>query len=145
MKLILSIIFYKGSPPEKLKYCPVCKKYKPENEFIGHKCIKCKKQKPVKKLMQINNIVSSYFKIKRNTIYQNTNKHEVVKYRQIVMYFCTLYVALSNEEIGQLITNKDHSTVSHAKKTVLNLMDSDKKYRSDIENIDKLILRKLKL
>ena len=65
-------------------------------------------------------------------------KREFVQARQISMYFLGKYTHYSNEQIAGFYL-KDHSSHNHAKKTVNNLKDSDKRFAKEVEFLDKLI------
>jgi chromosomal replication initiator protein len=69
----------------------------------------------------------------------NIRKREVVQVRQIAMYFAKKYTKLSLSVIGAYCGNKDHATVLHSCKTMSNLIETDKKIRQYIEEIDKKI------
>ena len=56
------------------------------------------------------------------------------------MYFAKNKTKHSLSKIGKTYGNKDHATVLHACKTVSNLMQTDKVYRSHIEEIEKKLL-----
>jgi chromosomal replication initiator protein len=53
------------------------------------------------------------------------------------MYFAKNMTKASLASIGAAIGGKDHATVLHACKTVNNLIDYDKKFRMDLEEIEK--------
>jgi chromosomal replication initiator protein len=71
-----------------------------------------------------------------------TKKEEIVKPRQIAMYFSKKMVSPtpSLAFIGLQIGNKDHATVYHACKTISNLMETDKKFKAKIDKIE-LVLK----
>jgi chromosomal replication initiator protein len=66
-----------------------------------------------------------------------TRKREIVQARQVAMYFSKSLTKSSLAKIGAQIGGKDHATVLHACKTVNNLMDTDKHFKSQIEDIEK--------
>jgi len=53
------------------------------------------------------------------------------------MYFSKTLTKSSLASIGSQIGNKDHATVLHACKTVNNLIDTDRTFKSQIDEIDK--------
>lgn len=85
--------------------------------------------------------VEKYFDLSLGSIDLNTRKREVVQSRQIAMYFSDKFSGCSYEIIGKNIGNRDHSTVTHACKTVNDLIDTDKKFKADIEEIEKHIVK----
>jgi len=66
-----------------------------------------------------------------------TRKREIVQARQIAMYFSKSLTKASLSTIGSVIGNKDHATVLHACKTVNNLMETDKRFKAQVEDIQK--------
>ena len=85
----------------------------------------------------IQKIVSDYFHIPVETINSSTRRREVAQPRQICMYFAKKYTKLPLNTIGQNCGNKDHATVLHACRVINDLYETDKKMRSDIDEIDK--------
>jgi len=84
---------------------------------------------------QICIIIETYYGLGGGAIKIKTRKREIVQARQIAMYFSKLLTGLSLAKIGKSIGNKDHATVLHACKTVNNLIDTDKKFKYDIDEI----------
>jgi chromosomal replication initiator protein len=85
----------------------------------------------------IQKVVCNYFNMSVEKLNSKTRKREVVQARQIAMYFAKSMTKSSLASIGASIGGKDHATVLHACKTVNNLMDTDKRFKSYIEEIDK--------
>jgi chromosomal replication initiator protein len=63
----------------------------------------------------------------------------VVQARQIAMYFSKNLTKASLANIGAHLGGKDHATVLHACRTVNNLIETDKRFRNYIEDIEKKI------
>jgi len=89
----------------------------------------------------IQKVVCEYFGLPGDVLHTKTRKREIVQARQIAMYFSKSMTKSSLSTIGSLIGGKDHATVLHACKTVNNLIETDKRFKSQIEDIE----RKLKL
>lgn len=85
----------------------------------------------------IQKVVCNYFSMPVETLSSKTRKREIVQARQIAMYFAKTMTKSSLAAIGAAIGNKDHATVLHAFKTVNNLIDTDKKFKADVEEIEK--------
>jgi len=85
----------------------------------------------------IQKIVCDYFNISPDQLHSKTRKREIVQARQIAMFFSKSLTKSSLASIGSQIGGKDHATVLHACKTVNNLMDTDKRFKQTIENIEK--------
>lgn len=82
-------------------------------------------------------VVSDYFSMPVELLNSKTRKREIVQARQIAMYFSKGLTKSSLAAIGSQIGQKDHATVLHACKTVNNLMDTDKRFRNYISEIEK--------
>jgi len=55
------------------------------------------------------------------------------------MYFVKKHTKLSLAQIGAQIGNRNHSTVLHSCNAVKNLAEVDKRFRADIEEIERLL------
>jgi len=87
----------------------------------------------------IQKIVSDYFSLPLELLKSKTRKREVVQARQIAMFFAKSMTKSSLASIGLQCGGKDHATVLHACRTVNNLIETDKKFRVYIEEIEKKI------
>ncbi|MFW6370739.1 MAG: chromosomal replication initiator protein DnaA, partial [Bacteroidota bacterium] len=85
----------------------------------------------------IQKVVCNYFNIPIELIQSKTRKREIVQARQVAMFFSKGLTKASLATIGSQIGNKDHATVLHACKTVNNLLDTDKHFKNQIEEIEK--------
>jgi len=66
-----------------------------------------------------------------------TRKREIVQARQLTMYFSKQLTKNSLAAIGAQCGNKDHATVLHACRTVSNLAETDKRFRTYVDDIKK--------
>lgn len=92
-----------------------------------------------KKELTIEDIVkkvADYYGVEPESINTRSRKREVVLVRQVAMYFAKKYLDLSTAKIGLYIGNRDHATVLHACKTVANLADTDKQFRTELSEIE---------
>jgi chromosomal replication initiator protein len=87
----------------------------------------------------IQKVVSDYFDLPIELLKSKTRKREVVQARQIAMYFSKNLTKASLANIGLHCGGKDHATVLHACRTVNNLMETDKRFRQYIEDLEKRI------
>ena len=101
--------------------------------------------KSAKKEMSIGDIqqaVCDHFEMEVDVLQSKTRKREIVQARQIAMYFCKTLTKASLASIGAQVGKKDHATVLYACKTVNNLIEIDKKFKSHVDAIsNKLHLR----
>ncbi len=89
----------------------------------------------------IQRIVCDYFNLTPEALQTKTRKREIVQARQIAMFFSKSLTKSSLATIGSKIGGKDHATVLHACKTVNNLLDTDKQFKNQLEELE----RKLKV
>jgi len=87
----------------------------------------------------IQKIVCDYFDLTIDTMKSKTRRREVVQARQIAMYFAKAMTKSSLSTIGMHCGGKDHATVLHACRTVNNLMDTDKKFKASVVELQKKI------
>jgi chromosomal replication initiator protein len=87
----------------------------------------------------IQKVVCDYFDLSIELMKSKTRKREVVQARQIAMYFAKSLTKSSLATIGMHCGGKDHATVLHACRTVNNLMDTDKRFRAYIDELEKKI------
>lgn len=79
----------------------------------------------------IINIVFDYFQIPAHFQTAKIRKREIVQARQVSMYFLRTFTKQTESKIGSYF-DRDHATVIHAVKTVNNLYDTDRSFRTDI-------------
>lgn len=84
----------------------------------------------------IKDAVCSHYRISIDELLSNSRKREFVQARQIAMYFAKKLTDDSLTNIGQSIGRRNHATVLHACKTVEDLMETDKSFRMNIDDIE---------
>jgi len=87
----------------------------------------------------IQKLVCDYFTIPVDLVKSKTRKREIVQARQISMFYAKDLTKSSLKTIGMHFGGRDHSTVIHACQTVNDLIETDKKFKADIEEIGKRI------
>ena len=87
----------------------------------------------------IQKVVCDYFDLPIELLKSKTRKREVVQARKIAMYFAKKMTKSSLANIGMHCGGKDHATVLHACKTVNNLIDTDKRFRGYVSDLEKKI------
>lgn len=90
------------------------------------------KQKKLLSYKEVVKIISDFYKIEEETIYEKTRKKEVIKPRQIIMYILREDFSISYPSIGEKLGGRDHTTVIH----------SCEKIKRDIK-VDSLLLREI--
>ena len=110
-------------------------------ERIVRKAVICCESKPVT-IETIISKVCEHYNIEESAIHTKTRKREIVQVRQIAMFLAKKHTENSASKIGQLIGKRDHATVLHACKTVKDLIEVDKAFKTEIEEIEATIKRK---
>ena len=85
----------------------------------------------------IQKVVCDYFDLSLELLNSTTRKRRIVQARQLAMFFSKKLTKSSLANIGNQCGGKDHATVLHACKTVNNLVDTDKQFRSYVDEISK--------
>jgi len=88
---------------------------------------------------EIQRIVCDYLDIPEDLVRAKTRKREVVRARQIAMYFSKDLTQHSLKTIGLHFGGRDHSTVIHANKTVEDQIETDEQFRGMVEEIGRKI------
>ena len=89
---------------------------------------------------RITEIVCQYFNIDEQSFNSTKRTREVAQARQIAMYLAKQHTKLPLTAIGSAIGGRNHATVLHSCKNVTNLIETDKVFRNQIEEIEKLII-----
>ena len=90
----------------------------------------------------IQKTVAAYFGISVELLKDKTRKKEVVTARQVAMYFAKHLTAHTLKTIGFHFGGRDHTTVMHSVQTVSDLVDSDKKFRDQVDELRKKFAKK---
>jgi len=88
---------------------------------------------------EIQRIVCDYLDIPEDLVRAKTRKREVVRARQIAMYFSKKLTQHSLKTIGLHFGGRDHSTVIHANNTVEDQIETDDQFASMVEEIGRKI------
>ncbi len=105
-------------------------------EVVG---IFIKSKKPQFTCDMIKQIVVDYFGLQPEDLESKSRKRAIVQARQIAMYLSKKFTKASLEQIGKKIGKKDHATVIYSLKVVNDLMDTDKKFRKIVSEIEEAL------
>ncbi|HAN19645.1 MAG: hypothetical protein A2X13_14605 [Bacteroidetes bacterium GWC2_33_15] len=86
-------------------------------------------------LLQIVELVCESTSIPIEEMIKISRKREIVYSRQLAMVMALLYTRFSTTVIGNQLGGKDHATVLHAKKTIIDLYDTDFKIKTQVDNL----------
>ena len=87
----------------------------------------------------IQETVCNYFHIEQAAVQTNSRKKEIVNARQVTMYLANKYTDKSLSAIGKIVGKRDHATVLHSCKTVKDQLETNKTFRSSIEEIEQML------
>jgi chromosomal replication initiator protein len=97
---------------------------------------KPKKQVSIKDVVKI---VSDFYNIEENNIYEKTRKKEVVKPRQVIMYLLREDMNISYPSIGEKLGGRDHTTVIHSCEKIKEDIKSNQILLQELNHIRSLI------
>lgn len=92
-------------------------------------------QKKTINIALIQEVVCDYFGVHKELILSKTRKREIALPRQLVMYFAKEYTNATYARIGDEMGGKDHTTVMHAYKTIVNQSKVDKELKKHIKDL----------
>ena len=72
----------------------------------------------------------------RSHVFSKSRKRDYVQVRQISMYLAQKYTKMPASRIGQLIGNRDHSTVIHSCNTIEQRLKVDKSFTAELSSIE---------
>ena len=87
-------------------------------------------------------VVCDYYNIELDTFNSAKRTRDVAQARQVAMYLAKQHTKAPLTVIGSSIGGRNHATVLHSCKAVSDMMDTDKVFKSQIEEIDKIVLGK---
>lgn len=86
----------------------------------------------------IESFVAKILDVNEAILYTKTRLRKIAQARQLIQTLAHLFTKMSTTEIGRR-TERDHSTVLHAKKTVYNLVETDRNFRNIYNNLYKTL------
>ena len=85
-------------------------------------------------------VVCKYLNLDFERFNSTERTREIAQARQIAMYLSKQHTKAPLTTIGSAIGGRNHATVLHSCKAVSNLMETDKSFRRQVEEIEKLVL-----
>lgn len=90
----------------------------------------------------IAELVCSHYNVPIDEVFTKTRKRTIVWARQVIMYFCYNHIdKQTSSEVGFRCGGKDHATVLHACKTVLNISEVDKVIFKELATLEKKVMQ----
>lgn len=87
-------------------------------------------------------VVCEYFEIDVDTFNSAKRTRDVAQARQVAMYLSKQHTKAPLTVIGSSIGGRNHATVLHSCKAVADMMDTDKQFKLQIEEIERIVLGK---
>ena len=87
-------------------------------------------------------IVCQYYDIELDTFNSAKRTRDVAQARQVAMYLSKQHTKAPLTVIGSSIGGRNHATVLHSCKAVADMLDTDKQFKSQIEEIERIVLGK---
>ena len=85
-------------------------------------------------------VVCSYLSLDAERFNSAERTREIAQARQIAMYLAKQHTKAPLATIGAAIGGRNHATVLHSCKAISNLLETDKMFRRQVEEIEKLVL-----
>lgn len=104
----------------------------PEVKHLIQTNISPKKLVSIKEIVKI---VSEFYNIEENSIYEKVRRKEVVKPRQLIMYILREDFSVSYPSIGEKLGNRDHTTVIHSCNKIKNNLKVDSLLSQELDQI----------
>ena len=89
---------------------------------------------------RIRQVICDHFHISLSLIQGKGHKREIVRPRQIAMYFAKNHTSASLAYIGSQFGHKDHTTVLYSCKVISDLMETDRAFNAQIEELRRKII-----
>lgn len=80
--------------------------------------------------------VCSHYGVSQQNVFGKSRKRDYVQVRQISMYLAQKYTKMPASRIGQLIGNRDHSTVIYSCNTVESRLRTDETFSAELSSIE---------
>lgn len=80
--------------------------------------------------------VCRHYSVTQQNVFSRSRKRDYVVVRQLSMYFAQKYTKMPASRIGQLIGNRDHSTVVHSCSTIQQRLETDKAFEAEVASIE---------
>ena len=80
--------------------------------------------------------VCGHFNVSQQQVFSRSRKRDYVTVRQVSMYLAQKYTKMPASRIGQLIGNRDHSTVIHSCTTIEKRLKADKAFSEELARIE---------
>ena len=98
--------------------------------------------KEVMTTTNIINTVCSFYGVSKNDLLGKKRNKELVEPRQICIYLITELMNVPLMTIGQAMGGRDHTTVMHARDKIAELIQTNPRVATEVNDLKNLILKK---
>ena len=105
------------------------------------------KRRPAERYLTFDmaqSVITKFYPVTMDDLKSRSRKRYHVIPRQLICYFMCLYGHTTLSSIGKKM-DRDHATVLHGKKTISNLMESDRRFCRKVAIIEAEIILKINL
>ncbi len=85
-------------------------------------------------------IVADFMELSTKELKSSSRRQYLVDGRSICMYFLREFKNMSFQQIGDIF-KRDHATAIHCYRRCLDLMETDKDFRTSVESVRKILLK----
>lgn len=89
----------------------------------------------VEAVRAIADVVCDYYRMSFERAIQKCRKRELVKVRQIIMFFCREFKKGTLKEVGKVLGGFDHTSVIHSAQTIDEMVATDADYAFEVQQI----------
>ena len=92
----------------------------------------------IKKTVSVQEVVktiANFYGVEENSIYEKTRRKEVVRPRQVIMFFLREDFRISFPTIGDKMGGRDHTTVIHSCEKIKNDLRNDSILNQELHQI----------
>lgn len=97
------------------------------------------KPKKIVAVKDLVKIISDFYNIEEESIYEKTRRKEIIKPRQVIMYILREDFNISYPAIGQKLGGRDHTTVIHSCEKIKEGVKEDQSLMQEINQIRNLL------
>ena len=98
------------------------------------------KPKRVVAVKDVVKTIADFYNIDEKSIYEKTRRKEVVRPRQVIMYFLREEVGISYPSIGEKLGGRDHTTVMHSCDKIKGELKTDHALSQQIEQLKAILV-----
>lgn len=96
-------------------------------------------------VLEINKKIAHHFNISLEDLKSSSRKKQIVRTRQVAMFFIKKYLKKSLKDIAQTFEKKDHTTVLSSLRKVEHLLSYDKEFQNILSSLEQNIKKEFQI